>query len=355
VDLKATSTPSLERLAAAYCYLCYSDRIDGWMYQTTGLAMMELLWLQESAGLLGNIAEIGVHHGLSALALIAASRESETMFAIDLFDQQDLNIDNSGEGNLAIFQQHIRHLFPRANISIIAKSSLEVRGAELENGLSNIRFLSIDGGHTKELTLNDLAIANTCLASHGIACLDDIFNVQWTGVVSGLFEFLNKTPDLVPFALFPNKIFLCRKTFKNFYLNGCRSIFEYALDKRNLEFHEHLVDLYGERWPILTKRLAVPKVAASAAPCIRQLEQSSFPVRRPWVEKPSDEESADSVLDVRNRLVLIEQRYERERRRCEHAEQRAAAAQAQLQAVWSSTSWHITAPLRWIKRRVKVG
>ena len=346
MDLKVTSTPSLERLAAAYCYLCYLDRIDGWMYQTTGLAMMELLWLQEFAGLFGNIAEIGIHHGLSALALIAAARDSETMFAIDLFDRQDLNIDNSGEGNLAIFQQHLGYLFPRAHTSIIAKSSLEVRGAEIENGLLNIKFLSVDGGHTKAITLNDLAIANTCLASYGIVCLDDVFNVQWTGIVSALFEFLNKTPDLVPFALFPNKIFLCRKAFKNFYLNRCRAIFEYALDKRNLEFHEHLVDLYGERWPILTKRLAAPEVAAAAAPWIRQLEQSNFPVRRPWVGKPSDE-GPDSALDVRNRLALMEQR-------CERAEQRAAAAQTQLGAVWSSTSWHITAPLRWIKRCVKV-
>ena len=68
------ASPSLDRLAAAYRYLYYSDRIEGWMYQTTALAMMELIWLQEEAGLAGNIAEIGVHHGCSALALIAAAR-----------------------------------------------------------------------------------------------------------------------------------------------------------------------------------------------------------------------------------------------------------------------------------------
>src|SRR6478672_5229489 len=127
--------PSVARLAAAYRYLYYSDRIDGWMYQTTALGMMELLWFQEEAGVTGNMAEIGVHHGCSALALIAAARPDETLIAIDLFDRQDMNVDNSGGGDLASFQQHLQYLFAGANVRTIAKSSAEIRGAETEHGL----------------------------------------------------------------------------------------------------------------------------------------------------------------------------------------------------------------------------
>jgi len=39
------ASPSLDRLAAAYRYLYYSDRIEGSIYQTTALATMELIWL----------------------------------------------------------------------------------------------------------------------------------------------------------------------------------------------------------------------------------------------------------------------------------------------------------------------
>src|SRR4051794_41915250 len=95
-----TASPSLARLAAAYRYLYYSDRMDGWMHQTTAIAMMELLWLQEEVGFAGNVAEIGVHHGCSALALIAAARADETLIAIDLFDRQEQNADHSGKGDL---------------------------------------------------------------------------------------------------------------------------------------------------------------------------------------------------------------------------------------------------------------
>src|SRR5436309_3028851 len=179
IPRQVAASPPLARLAAAYRYLYYSDRIDGWMYQTTALAMMELLWLQEEAGFVGNTAEIGVHHGCSALALIAASRPEETMIAIDVFDSQDLNVNNSGGGSLAAFQRHLQYLFPRAKVLTIGKSSADVRGSEKELGLHELRFFSLDGGHTIGLTLNDLEVANASLAPHGIVVLDDVFNDNW--------------------------------------------------------------------------------------------------------------------------------------------------------------------------------
>ena len=346
--------PSLDRLAAAYHYLAYSDRIDGWMYQTTGLAMMELLWHQEVAGFTGNIAEIGTYHGLSALALIAAARDNDRMFAIDLFEQQHLNIDKSGRGDLSAFQQHLSYLFPRANVSIIAKSSLDLRGAEAEYGLSALRFFSIDGGHMKAITLNDLEIANVSLAEHGVACVDDVFNVQWTGVVSGLFQFLDRKPDLIPFAFFPNKLFLCRPTFKDFYAQACRTVFDYALQKCDVEFHDYVIDLYGDRWPFLSKRLASPAVKAAAASRLRQLEQSPAPVRRPWLERPSDQ---IAPTELRERLMDLEQRVERAQQRAAAveaqllaAEAQAVAAETQLQTMVQSLSWRMTASLRVLKQ-----
>src|SRR5436309_5251087 len=221
IPRQVAAPPSLARLAAAYRYLYYSDRIEGWMDQTTALAMMELLWLQEEAGFAGNIAEIGVHHGCSALALIAAARPDETMITVDLFDRQDLNIDDSGSGNLAAFRGHLQYLFPAAQVRMIAKSSVEIRGAENEHGLADLRFLSVDGGHTRALTLNDLEIADASLAPHGIVALDDVFSDNWPGVVSGLFAFLARAPNLVPFAIFPNKVFLCRPAFAKLYHSGC--------------------------------------------------------------------------------------------------------------------------------------
>jgi hypothetical protein len=354
----SASSPSKSSLAAAYHYLSYSDRVEGWTYQTTALAMMELLWLQEEAGLNGNSAEIGVHHGCSTLSIISAARQGETIYAIDIFDRQDLNISGSGQGNLEIFQEHLRHFFPAAHVEVVAKSSFAIRGAEKENGLVDIRFLSVDGDHSKAATLNDLAIANACVAPHGIVCLDDVYNVQWTGVASALFEFLDQKHDLVPFAMFPNKLFLCRAAYTAFYQEKCRKIFDFALDKRKAELMNNFIDVYGERWPHITKRLAAPEVAAAAAFRIDESEKKGLPIKRHFWGRPGDQ---TGVLDY-----LIQQA-EREIRRREAAESELKALKtamsereaieaelnsereaigAELDAFRSSSSWRITAPLR---------
>lgn len=336
------ASPSLARLAAAYRYLYYSDRIEGWIYQTTALAMMELLWLQEEAGRAGNIAEIGVHHGCSALALIAAARPDETMTAVDLFDRQDLNVDDSGRGSLAAFQEHLRYLFPQAKVRTVAKSSVDIRGAEKEHGLADLRFFSLDGGHTRALTLNDLTIADASLAPHGIVVLDDAFNVSWPGVVSGLFAFLGSESNLVPFAIFPNKLFLCRAPFAEFYRGGCRTNLGFAIHKKDLELKDHAVDVYEDQWPHLTRRLADPRVAAAAQADVRAIEDSGLPVKRHMIARPGDTDHAASQLQHLQDLLA------REQRRAAILEKEAEQATLEAKQLRASTSWRLTAPLRWL-------
>src|SRR4051812_40146775 len=145
---------SLVRSAEALHYLENLHRIGGWLYQTTALAIIETLWLQERCGITGNLAEIGVFQGKSALALAAGARTSETILAVDVFDSIDVASERPdydgayGQGNQAKFMANLTEFFPQAKVVTLVRSSADLRGREREFGLLGLRFLSIDGGHT---------------------------------------------------------------------------------------------------------------------------------------------------------------------------------------------------------------
>ena len=253
---------SLVRTAMALHYLESLPRIDGWLHATTALAIVETLWLQERHGIDGNLAEIGVFRGKSLLALAAGARGSETIHAIDVFDTPaeqtgpaDYDATAYGQGNKEAFLANVREFFPSARIAILVRNSTELRGRESEFGLERLRLLSIDGGHTRSVTLNDLQIADACIGDAGICCLDDVFNVHWTGVASGLFAFLELQPNLVPVAMFPNKLFLCRPSWQPFYAAQFRDLFGFALERERMELHDAEIDVFGDRWPAVSGSL----------------------------------------------------------------------------------------------------
>lgn len=239
-------TPS-SRLVA---YLKNMDaEVEGWFAVGDGLAFSECLKIQEKEGIAGDIAEIGVHHGKSFLALAIAARRSEILYAIDIFGRQDLNIDRSGLGNFDVFKSNCEKFAPHPEqVKALEMSSLELKGKEKEF-LTPLRFLSIDGGHTRDITLNDIEIAERILVPGGMCCIDDIIHMQWTGVLSGVFAYFYKRrffkgPSLVPFAMLPKKLYMCRPQFRDLRRLQFAEAFGAFVVKKDAEFGPYVIDIY---------------------------------------------------------------------------------------------------------------
>jgi hypothetical protein len=261
--------PGSVRAAAALRYLEAMDAVHGWLHFTTAIGFLELLWWQEEHGTTGlGIAEIGIHHGKSFLVLAAGAVPGEPLLAIDLFERQDLNLDLSGQGNRDVFLAHLAQFFPATRVEVIASPSDALWSRIPELGLRGLRFFSVDGGHTRALTLNDLRLADAALAEGGVCALDDVFNTHWTGVVSGLADFLRADAGLVPFAFLPNKLMLCRPRHAASYAAHLRAALPDALEKRGCEFLDWSIDIFGERVGSLSERLrsqATPGVSPRPA------------------------------------------------------------------------------------------
>ena len=87
-------------------------------------------------------------------------------------------------------------------------------------------MISIDGGHTADITAHDLATAEGALAEGGIVLLDDCFKEMWPGVINGVHRYFSEPRSIIPFGIGANKTFFCHRPFAAGYAaeeNGQKS------------------------------------------------------------------------------------------------------------------------------------
>jgi methyltransferase family protein len=199
--------------ARALRYVQNMDGVHGWLLPQAARCIVCLHDAQRRNGVRGSVAEIGVHHGKLFILLCLLRNEGEIAVGYDLFDQQEQNIDRSGKGSLEILTDNLRHMnVGTSHVKLIAANSLQLTGARvMSDSESQVRLFSIDGGHTAEITRNDLSIAAEAIADDGVIILDDFFNEAWPGVATGTAQFFQDNPKvLVPFAIVGNKVLLAR-------------------------------------------------------------------------------------------------------------------------------------------------
>ena len=242
----------LNKRSAHYLITGFSQ-IEGWLCPTTAHIMATLAEQQTRLRMRGDLAEIGVHHGKSFLVLANAIAPREKIFAIDVFEDQYKNIDQSGRGDRQIFLNRIDAYAPGTPVEIIQESSLDLPAIGWPQSHSNsIRFFSIDGSHTREATLNDLRIAEQTTKDGAIVAVDDVMSPHWLGVISGLFDYLSSGGELIPFAIIPNKMLLARgRRMKETWLNLIRTHYERFVSKRDVKFLDYEVDVVEENFSIL--------------------------------------------------------------------------------------------------------
>jgi len=189
----------------------------------------------------GGVLEIGVHHGQFFIGLNCLTEHNDQSTAVDVFDYQHLNIDNSGEGDLDAFNKNLltydKHM--GKNVSIIKADSVMLNESDFSH---KYKFISVDGGHTVEHVINDLKLASSLVCDTGIVVLDDWFNHWWPSVTEGLVKYLQTSPTLIPFATTENKMWLCKISHKHFYTDLANNA---PFDKCPVKFYGHdIVDLY---------------------------------------------------------------------------------------------------------------
>jgi hypothetical protein len=193
--------------------------VQGWL-DPLGLHLIETIErAQRDADISGNVAEIGIHHGKLFLLLSLLRRPGETAVAIDLFEAQHLNVDASGRADRAAFEANLRRWHRHATGLVLHQADSSTIGGADVTALAGgpCRLVSVDGGHTADLTEHDLQTGANALSDGGVIILDDCFNELFPAVSEGAQRFLRRNTDVVAFGAAGNKTFLTQREHAAYY------------------------------------------------------------------------------------------------------------------------------------------
>jgi len=187
-------------------YLEAFNSIEGWFSFDAALLFTTYNQLIAAKGVRGDVLEIGVYHGLSAISLAALRGPGKLFYAVDLFEKmQDQNVSRSGIGNRQIFERNLKRFYPDLSfLKIIEGPAAALNPTALSR---NFSFCHVDGGHSREETCQDLALCHSLLLPGGLVAIDDYFNAQFPGVCEGAAQYMLRHPNsLRPLAIGYNKV-----------------------------------------------------------------------------------------------------------------------------------------------------
>lgn len=185
-------------------------KVDGWLEDIDCFIFHALLSYQTGESLQGDLLEVGVYQGKSAILLGMHLQGSEKMHACDIFDNQT---DPANKNEIVNSYSHFsREIFLR-NYTKVIKSIPEVyacASSELGNLLTQkkFRFIHIDGSHLYEHVIKDLILASTLLEEQfGVIAVDDFRAEHAIGVSSAMWEMIY-FHGLKPLILSSSKAYL---------------------------------------------------------------------------------------------------------------------------------------------------
>lgn len=183
------------------------DAIPGWFYEPD-LSLFKLL-LDTTSVEGGDLAELGVFKGRSAVLLADRLQPGEELTLIDTFEDAADNLDNRQE-NVDYYRDLTRREFERYYRAALGRSVDQDPRVRVVQGLSSEvcdharlgchRFVHIDASHLYDQVVIDLRSAQQLLMPDGVVVLDDYRSAHTPGTAAAVWQAVWET-DLKPFAL----------------------------------------------------------------------------------------------------------------------------------------------------------
>lgn len=170
--------------------------VPGFLTPASARALAVLLADQLARDVRGSLAEVGTYQGKTFVGLVKASRADERVIGFDLFPTE---VEQGFRAALAL-------LAPEQQARVTAVRQ-DTRALPVARWIATLgaaaRFVHIDGGHTRDAILADLALAGSSLAPDALVVLDDFLHDWYPDLTEGMIEGLRASRAIVPVAIIP--------------------------------------------------------------------------------------------------------------------------------------------------------
>lgn len=183
----ASGHPAIDRyLAQSY------ERVRGMSSRFAAAICGYLIRRQSALSIAGELVEIGTFEGRFFIAMALGLAPGEKALGIDRFDWPDAGVQGRFVANCAAHSiPGDRYVCWKADSRDITSSALR-----LKLGERPIRFVHIDSHHSRECLTNDLELVHPVMHGDGIICLDDMLHPGYPLVVSAVFEYFARHPEM---------------------------------------------------------------------------------------------------------------------------------------------------------------
>lgn len=168
------------------------NSVPGWTTRKDMLLFDAIDRAQRAAGITGDILEIGVYQGMSAILLGYMKQANEQLIICDLFDGPTESSEDTAERERYYergfgqhkFESHYRRFHPDLP-EIIAQPSSSLHARITGR---HFRLIHIDGSHAYDQVRSDLLLAREILMPGGVVALDDFLSPHTPGVTIAVGE-----------------------------------------------------------------------------------------------------------------------------------------------------------------------
>jgi hypothetical protein len=185
------------------------DEVGGWFRRTDQLVMDWLLGYQETAGVAGDLLEMGAYLGKSAVLIGFHRRPGERFVVCDLFGEEPPTAEN--KVTATFYTRNLTREAFEFNYAAFHAEPPEILQAPTSVVPGHVsphscRFAHVDACHLYNLVREDIQTARSVLVDDGIVVFDDIRAAHTPGVPAAVWPEV-ATGGLRPICITPNKLY----------------------------------------------------------------------------------------------------------------------------------------------------